>query len=90
MSAVMMPTSISLGRATIRPRMSAATRRAAPVSAENGSSQRLSIPINNRHRLRDDQTDEADRSGNGSGCTAEQHCTERCHCTNHRDTLTET
>ena len=39
-SAVMMPTSISSGRAITRPMTSEATSSAAPVTIENGSSQR--------------------------------------------------
>ena len=45
-----MPTSISSGRATTRPTTSAATSRAAPATAENGSSQRWSVPTSSRHR----------------------------------------
>src|SRR5690606_31668496 len=50
MSAVMMPTSISAGRATMRPTTSAAVSSPAPTRAEKGSSHRLSMPMSNRHR----------------------------------------
>src|SRR5699024_7932000 len=47
-SAVMIPTSISAGRATTRPTTSETVTRTAPVSAENGSSQRWSTPTSSR------------------------------------------
>ena len=48
--AVMMPTSSSEGRATMRPMTSEATSSEAPASAENGSSQRWSTPTRSRQR----------------------------------------